>query len=257
MKKPVVIVGLGEMGGVFARGFLRLGHPVYPVTRETAMATLAAELEAPELVLVAVAENDLHPVLEALPHEWRGRVALLQNELLPADWERHGYRNPTVISVWFEKKRGQDAKVIVPSPAFGPGAGLLADALGAIGIPVTQLDDAGQLLFELVRKNVYILTTNIAGLETGGTVGELWARHRELAAGIAAEIVALQERLAEQRFDRDALIHAMVDAFEGDPAHRCMGRSAPARLRRARELAARHRLETPRLDAIAAQALSA
>ncbi len=28
MKKTVVVVGLGELGSVFARGFLRLGHPV-------------------------------------------------------------------------------------------------------------------------------------------------------------------------------------------------------------------------------------
>ena len=33
MNKPVVIIGIGEMGGVFARGFLKSGHPVYPVNR--------------------------------------------------------------------------------------------------------------------------------------------------------------------------------------------------------------------------------
>ncbi len=33
MHKPVVIVGLGEMGSVFARGFLRAGYPVVPVVR--------------------------------------------------------------------------------------------------------------------------------------------------------------------------------------------------------------------------------
>jgi len=36
-----------------------------------------------------------------------------------------------------------------------------------------------ELLYELVRKNLYILTINIAGLKTGGTVGELWGKHRE------------------------------------------------------------------------------
>ncbi len=34
MNAPVVLIGVGEMGGVFARGLLRLGHPVYPVPRE-------------------------------------------------------------------------------------------------------------------------------------------------------------------------------------------------------------------------------
>ena len=35
MKSPVVLIGIGEMGGVFARGFLRAGYPVYPATRVT------------------------------------------------------------------------------------------------------------------------------------------------------------------------------------------------------------------------------
>ncbi|MFP5339503.1 MAG: hypothetical protein ACLGIW_13590, partial [Gammaproteobacteria bacterium] len=41
---------------------------------------------------------------------WRPRVALIQNELLPRDWEKYRYEHPTVISVWFEKKQGTDAK---------------------------------------------------------------------------------------------------------------------------------------------------
>ena len=64
MKSPIVLVGVGEMGGVFARGLLRAGYPVYPVTRHGGMMAMAHTLPAPEMVLVAVAENDLHPVLE-------------------------------------------------------------------------------------------------------------------------------------------------------------------------------------------------
>jgi len=59
MKQPVVLVGIGEMGGVFARGLLRSGHPVHPVTREQSMAELAIDLPSPELVLIAVGEKDL------------------------------------------------------------------------------------------------------------------------------------------------------------------------------------------------------
>lgn len=33
MNQPIVIVGIGELGGVFAKAFLRNGMPVYPVTR--------------------------------------------------------------------------------------------------------------------------------------------------------------------------------------------------------------------------------
>ena len=50
MKKPVVMVGVGEMGGVFARGFLRHGHPVYPVTRIMDIQQTAAALPTPAVV---------------------------------------------------------------------------------------------------------------------------------------------------------------------------------------------------------------
>jgi hypothetical protein len=249
VKAPVVLIGVGEMGGVFARGLLRLGHPVFPVSRGTPMAEVAAAVPAPALALVAVAENDLPDVLRHLPAPWRDRAGLLQNELLPKDWA--GFPSPTVISVWFEKKPGQDAKAIIPSPVYGPGAGLLADALGAIGIPARQLDTPDALLFELVVKNLYILTSNIAGLRVGGTVGELWDRHRELASAVAEGVITLQEALTGRRFDRQALIEGMLAAFRGDPDHNCMGRTAPARLERALARAGEHGLRLAVLEEIA------
>jgi ketopantoate reductase len=251
VKAPVIIIGLGEMGGVFARGFLRSGYPVYPVTRSDSAADLAQQIPEPALVLLAVAENDLHPMLQSMPEPWHKHLALLQNELLPGDWQEYGYTNPTVISVWFEKKKGQDAKVLIPSPAFGPQAELLKGALGSIDIPVTIVEDKNHMLFELVRKNVYILTTNICGLLTGGTVGELWSQHRELAEMIAAEVIRIQEKLTGQPLPAAELVSAMVEAFEGDPQHKCTGRSAPARLQRALELADSFGVKVPRMKAIA------
>ena len=252
MKSPVVVIGIGEMGGVFARGFLRAGYPVFPATRQSDLAEVARAIPTPELVLVAVAENDLHGVLEQLPPAWFQRIGLLQNELLPGDWEQYGFAQPTVISVWFEKKKGQDVKVLMPSPAFGKQAGLLQEALGSIDIPVRVLDSATELLFELVIKNVYIVTTNCAGLVTGGTVSELWANHRELAEAITREVIRIQESLTGQSFDADDLIQGMLTAFEGDPEHNCMGRSAPARLARAIRQADAAGLDVPRLREIAA-----
>ena len=140
MKNPVVLVGVGEMGGVFARGILRVGHPVIPVTRNSNMQDVATAYPQPQLVLVSVAENDLHATLAQLPPVWHDRVGLLQNELLPRDWQQHHFTNPTVISVWFEKKKGQDAKVLIPSPVYGPQAGLLVAALAALDIPAVTLN---------------------------------------------------------------------------------------------------------------------
>ena len=251
--KPVVVIGIGEMGSVFARGLLRLGHPVYPVNRDTDMKKMAKALPKPGLVLVAVAEGDLAAVLKKIPKAWRNRLALLQNELLPDDY-RH-LDGISVISVWFEKKKGQDAKVIIPSPAFGPRARLLARALGTLDIPVTLIDTPRDMLFELVLKNLYILTSNIAGLRSGGSVAQLWTEHQDLARAVANDVIALQEGLTGSRFNNDDLIAAMVRAFEGDPDHQCMGRSAPARLQRALEHADRLGLQVPTLREIAAQQL--
>ena len=49
---------------------------------------VAAVLTLP--VLVAVGENELAPVLKKLPRRWLKRLALLQNELLPSDYEHLG-----------------------------------------------------------------------------------------------------------------------------------------------------------------------
>jgi ketopantoate reductase len=237
MKKPVVLVGVGEMGGVFARGILRSGYPVIPVTRDMNMQQVANEVPAPELVLVSVAENDLHPALKNLPPQWHGCLGLLQNELLPRDWEQYHYSHPTVISVWFEKKKGQDAKVLISSPAFGPQADLLANALQRLSIPTHTVATAADMLYELVRKNVYILTTNISGLITGGNVDQLWQQHRDLAREVANEVIDIQEFLTKTKFDREQLIAGMVEGIEGDLQHMCMGRSAPGRLARALQFA--------------------
>ncbi len=251
MKKPAVVIGIGELGAVFARGLLRSGHPVYPVTRDMDMALESSSLPDPELVVLAVAEKDLHSGMASIPAPWRDRVVLLQNELLPRDWESEKLPNPTVISVWFEKKKGMDSKVLLPSPCFGPHADTIKTALESIGIPVQILPDATTLLFELVVKNVYILTTNIAGLVVGGTVDELWKNHEPLAREVANDVIDIQEHLTGQTFEREDLIQGMLKAFAGDPAHGCMGRSAPARLQRALTIADEAGLEVKNLRAIA------
>ena len=248
----VIIIGLGQLGRVFAGGLLRTGLTVIPVNRGDDMTLLAQRHPAPELALVAVAENDLHTVLAALPEHWKPRAALIQNELLPRDWQAHGYADPTVISVWFEKKKGIDARPLIASPAAGPGAALLCRALTAIDLPCREIALGDELLFEQVRKNLYILTTNLAGLKTGGTVAELWIKHEIFARQVANEVIDIQDALTNMKHDRDALIAGMLEAFDGDPAHGCTGRSAPARLARALQHADAFGLATPTLRALVA-----
>lgn len=248
---PIVMIGIGELAGVFGRGFLRTGRPVYPVTRDTDAAAMGSELPGPELVMVTVAEAELHGVLSSLPAPWRHAVGLVQNELLPRDWEQHHIEAPTVVAVWFEKKAGKAVKVIRPSIAAGPGAGLIVDALTSIGIDAVVTEDAA-MVGELVAKNAYILVSNIAGLASGGTVGDLWHHHRDLAEEVAVEVLDIQEGLLGDAVDRSAAIEAVAAAFEADPDHAATGRSAPERLQRALGHADDLGLAVPRLRAIAA-----
>lgn len=246
-----VVVGLGQLGRVFAGGLLRAGCSVIPVNRGDDMAARAKTHPAPELVLIAVAENDLHAVLKVLPDIWKPRAALVQNELLPRDWLAHGYTDPTVISVWFEKKKGTDARPLIASPVAGTGATLLCRALASVELPCREVALGDELLFELVRKNVYILTTNIAGLKTGGTVSQLWAQHGAFARQVANEVMDIQDALTGFAHDREKLITGMLEAFDGDPDHGCTGRSAPARLARAITHADELGLAVPTLRALA------
>ncbi|MCW8917399.1 MAG: hypothetical protein OQL08_01075 [Gammaproteobacteria bacterium] len=255
MNAPIVVIGTGEMSGVFTRGFLKQGYPIFPVQRHTDMAQLAHTLTPPALVLVAVGEDDLDPVLARIPEEWRDCLALLQNELLPRNWEAHGLQAPTVIAVWFEKKKGQEVKVLLPSPVYGSSAPLIDATLGSLDIPTWELSSHAELEFELVRKNLYILTTNITGLELppGTNVEAMWCNHQPLAREIANEVMAIQFTLIGRELDREKLIEGMIEGIQGDLQHKCMGRSAPARLRRNLGLADKFGLTVPRLRAIAAR----
>ena len=74
MKKSVVLIGVGEIGNVFARGILKTGYPVYPITRGMSIADVAADVPDPESVIVAVGEKDIKSVLESIPQPWQDRL---------------------------------------------------------------------------------------------------------------------------------------------------------------------------------------
>lgn len=251
MKKPIVIIGIGQMAGVFARGFLRSGYPVYPITREMNLEAESRQIEEVELVLLAVGENELDDALQSIPSIWQDKLVLLQNELLPRSWKPHISYEITAVSVWFEKKKGQDAKVLLASPVFGPKADIIYKALLSIEIPARVLQSEQELLYELVLKNVYILTTNISGLEVGGTVKDLWQDHSELASSVAEEIVLIQEFLSQETFSPQQLIKDFIKAMDADPEHKCMGRSAASRLSRALGHGKLANLDLPVLSSIA------
>ncbi len=251
LKSPIIVIGMGELGSVFSRGFLRLGYPVQGITRDMSMQYIANTLPNPEAVLIAVGEADINQTIASYPAEWLDKVILIQNELLPRDWKNSELIEPTVISVWFEKKKGMDSKVLLPSPVFGRHAQLINDALFQLDIPVIQLQSLAELNYELVRKNLYILTTNIAGLEVGGNVSSLAENHAKTMNAVATDILNIQDKLTEQENNRTALMKGLIEAFNGDPEHGCMGRFAPARLTRALSFADEFNLAVPKLREIA------
>jgi hypothetical protein len=142
--------------------------------------------------------------------------------------------------------------VLISSPAFGPKAQILADSLALIDIPAHVVANEDTLLFELVLKNLYILTTNIAGMviESGSNVNDLRNNHLPLMREVSADVLKLQSALTGKTFNDVELEQGMIKAFEGDLKHGCMGRSAPARLDRALELANEFNLEVPTLQKI-------
>jgi len=255
MNQPIVIVGIGELGGVFARAFLRNGLPVYPVTRSMNISEQASRIHQPELVLVAVAEKDFKAVMATIPDQWRNCIGLLQNELLPRDWKAYDITKPTIISVWFEKKKGRRCKVLIPSPVHGPKAGLIAESLKAIEIPSKILSSEKELLHELVLKNVFVFTINIAGmvLQEGTTTETLWTKHNELARTIAANVIDIQEWLTEAALPRKKLIDGLAEGVYGDPQHICKGRAARGRLARVLDIADEAGLKIPRIRELQAR----
>jgi len=225
-----VVVGIGQLGSEFALGLLRLGCAVYPVTRAQSLAEVA-EAAAPELVLLAVGETALGPLLASLPPRFKDRVALVQNELVPSDWERAGITDPSGIVVWFEKKAGRPIHVVRPSVVFGPQHARLLALLGELKVPAYAVRP-GTLESELALKNLYILVHNLAGLAFQGTVGELWQRDPAWAREVANDIFVHQEARLGRALDRAALLAELEQAVKADLGHGLAGRTASERLRR-------------------------
>ena len=139
--------------------------------------------------------------------------------------------------------------MLIPSRVDGPKAGLIAESLEDIEIPCRILSSADEILYELVFKNVFVLTINITGLvlEEGTTTESLWTHHNEFARSIADEVIDVQEWLTEATFQRKRLIDGLVEGVYGDPQHKCKGRSAQGRLTRVIDIADEAGLEIPRI----------
>ena len=252
MQEYIVIIGMGQLAGVFARGFLQRGIPVVPVIRGMDFHKTAHDYPEPKLALLAVAEKDFRAAMDTLPAAWKDKLALLQNELLPRDWQQYGVVDPTVMAVWFEKKKGKEVTVLLPTQVFGPRAGLIHDTMQTLDIPVAVLNSPNDLEYELVVKNLFVFTINTVGLEQDTTTGALWTEHRDLTRRVFLEVLNVQEMLVDKHLPRERLLARFTAALNSDPDHRCRGRAAPGRLARLLALADKADIPIPTLRSIKA-----
>lgn len=264
----VVVIGIGQLGQTFSSGLLRTGHQVIPVTRRDSPAAIAECFPFPKAVVVAVAEDGIENMLQTLPAVWRDRLILLQNELLPSTWRKHGIDSPTVFVCWYEKK--QHSALLDPSGApsqvYGKHAQLVAEAHQELGIGCHVLSSEVELLHALVAKAVLILVINICGLvlpytspHVGGTFEQLLCSHAQLFQDVARESLLIQVALCEivaTSAEKALILNRVLRMMRSIPEHRNCGRVARQRLERALSHAQRLGLDAPALLSVHARALS-
>ena len=266
MKAPIVIVGMGQLGSLFAEALLKQGHTVVPVLRGGNIEEVCTT--EPAAIILAVGEDELESVWGAVPSRYRHRSVVLQNELRPSAWlsfPEFEKNDPTCAIVWFEKKPGTVAHIVLPTVLSGPHRRLLSCALSALGLSTKTIESRNELAHELVLKNLYILGLNLTGLRTGGTAAELLGKNHELFWKVIDEVLQLEIALLKQEssggisafanitLDQERLKADLKRALNADPTHGCSGRSAPARLRRTLSHAETLGLKLPTINSLQAE----
>src|SRR5690349_4273352 len=113
----LIVMGLGELGQLYASAALKRGVRVTPVTRAIRPDEALKEAPVGTPILVAVGEADLDTALQSLPKDRLDSVVLLQNELFPAHWRRYT-EHATVMVPWLLKKKGEPLLVARSTPVF-------------------------------------------------------------------------------------------------------------------------------------------
>lgn len=247
--KSAFVLGMGQLGEVFADALRATDYDVVELRRGDDVAALAEKRALPDLVMVTVGEDDLVPALESLPPAHRARAVLVQNELVPSTWERTGLVDPTVAVVWFERKGGAPPRVILPTRVAGPHAVPVVEALDRADLAADAIARS-ELATELVAKNAYILVTNVAGLEGCERAGDLLDGKAYLRDRLLAEVVMVQSALVNAPFDVADVRDRVLEALHADESHKNAGRTALARATRLLAHADQHRVDVPTVRAI-------
>ncbi|MCA9562416.1 MAG: hypothetical protein KC561_02960 [Myxococcales bacterium] len=244
--KHMITIGPGQLGRLFSGGALRLGMTVIPATRATGVAPALAQSAAGNPILVTVGEAALMEVLASLPSDRRKDVILVQNELLPAELAELGVE-PTYAVVWTSVKPGQPIQVGARTGLFGEHAGLMARIHETLDLPFTLLQSASALKGELSAKYALILTINALGMAEDLRLDQWLERDPDLVRAVVEDAMTLGGRLlGDGEVDGD--VDLVVSALQNLGPIRARGRSAPARVERASQDAARLALALPAID---------
>ena len=247
--RDLVVVGLGQLGSLYADGAQRAGFRVTPVGRTDNLAAIVASVPAAPL-LIAVGESDLAAVLAAIPPPQRDDLILLQNELFPSDWEPIT-PHPTVLVVWLNRKHDRPSEVARPTAVHGRHADIVATVHTALGLPCTVLTSPADRNLELVGKYAFIITVNGLGVAADRTV-EAWRRADPARVeALVGEGVTLGEARLGHPVDRAAAHRMVIEALEALPTMPVRGRSAGARVARGLAVARARGIDIPVLSAIA------
>lgn len=228
-----LLIGPGQLGRAIGGGLLACGVSLDVALRDSHIETWSQY----DFVMVAVGEKDFERAVRAVPAEARNKLVLLQNDLVPSSWRALDVTHPTVLVVWFEKKKGKPAQVVRTSDLAGPHSALFARAFEAIDMPARVIAEA-DCVRALVVKNLYILASNAMGLRLGGgTTGSLVAEHRAETTRLLRELCTLERarlNAAENALLEDeALLEETFAAFASDPQHGLVGRTAKERVEKA------------------------
>ena len=261
--RDLIVMGIGELGSLYANAALKRGLRVTPVIRNQHPASVLAGTPVETPILVAVGEADLDAALRSLPAERLASSILLQNELFPSHWSRFTRSTPTVMVPWLLKKKGEPLLVARSTPVYGRHAPLMVELHGALGFAAEELPDEGALRQAIVDKYAFILTVNALGLLEDLSLGEWSNKDPAQVEALAREAALLGARLVsvpgngdppEQppanevaRIDVDASIAQVQLGMRAMAAMRARGRTAKARVERALQNAVRFGLATPAL----------
>ena len=102
--RDLVVYGLGELGQLYGAAALRAGIRVTPITRAEDPKRVLRDFAPEVPILVAVGECDLEHVLCELGPARGQATILLQNELFPSAWRRHEIQPTVLVPWLLKKR---------------------------------------------------------------------------------------------------------------------------------------------------------